>query len=317
MPIIERDPWRTQYFDGVSCPDHVEIPTEERDAYRLFPKYRWVFNKLSVAESQGIACGLHGMDIPAYPVFSKPVYNMRGMGVGSRVLRSPKAYERYLRAGHFWMELLSGEHVSTDIAVVHGEPRWWRHGMGTAIGEGKFDYWTISAAPRPAIEDYCDAWIRRHLSDYTGMVNLETLGGKIIEVHLRFADQWPDLYGQGWLGALVRLYSEGVWEFADTDRRDGFSVVLFGAHGVEYQHPSSDLIARLRVQPHISSLQIPFHADRPIWAHAMPPGGFRLAIVNCWDLEAGKAVREELALAFWSAQKLVGRRVRRRAASAT
>ena len=27
------------------------------------------------------------------------------------------------------------------------------------------------------------------------MINLETIGGRIIEVHLRFADQWPDLYG--------------------------------------------------------------------------------------------------------------------------
>ena len=26
----------------------------------------------------------------------------------------------------------------------------------------------------------------------------------------------------------------------------------------------------------------------------MPPGGFRLAIVNCWDLDAGRAVRARL-----------------------
>jgi hypothetical protein len=27
----------------------------------------------------------------------------------------------------------------------------------------------------------------------------------------------------------------------------------------------------------------------------MPPGGFRLAIVNCWELGAGRAVRDELS----------------------
>ena len=32
--------------------------------------------------------------------------------------------------------------------------------------------------------------------------------------------------------------------------------------------------------------------------HAMPPGGFRLAVVNCWDLEAGRRVRAELAALF-------------------
>ncbi len=30
----------------------------------------------------------------------------------------------------------------------------------------------------------------------------------------------------------------------------------------------------------------------------MPPGGFRLALVNCWDLQAGLAVRERLKRLF-------------------
>ena len=312
MPIIERDSWRMQYFEGVHCPDDVVIPTEEQDAWRLFPQYRWTFNKLEVAESQGLACGLHGMDPPTYPVFSKPVYNMRGMGVGSRILRSAKEYQRYLRPGHIWMDLLEGEHVSSDIAVVKGEARWWRHVLGKALEDGKFDYWTILAESRPEVESYCGEWIKRNLADYTGMVNLETIGARIIEVHLRFADQWPDLYGKGWLEALVRLYAEGLWDYADDDRRDGYSVVLFGAHGVEYRHPDPELVKRLLAPPAITSIQIPFHEDRPLWAHSMPPGGFRLAIVNGWDLDAGIAARQELALAFWSTQKLVARRGRKR-----
>jgi hypothetical protein len=30
----------------------------------------------------------------------------------------------------------------------------------------------------------------------------------------------------------------------------------------------------------------------------MPPGGFRLAIVNCWDLAAGLLARQALAREF-------------------
>jgi hypothetical protein len=48
----------------------------------------------------------------------------------------------------------------------------------------------------------------------------------------------------------------------------------------------------------------------------MPPGGFRLAIVNCWDLAAGTQARERLALRFWATQKIVPRRPRRKAAAA-
>jgi hypothetical protein len=184
--------------------------------------------------------------------------------------------------------------------------------VGAALEEGKFDYWTVLAETRSDIEDYCAAWLRTNLAGYTGMVNLETIGARIIEVHLRFADQWPDLYGRGWLDALVGLYVDKVWEYDDSDRRDGYSVVLFGAHGVEYRYPDAALVDSLKQRPNISSVQITFHADKPVWAHAMPPGGFRLAIINCWDLEAGMEVRRELAIAFWSAQKLIEPRRRRR-----
>jgi hypothetical protein len=311
MPIVEHDPWRMQYFERVSCPNDITIPTDDADAYTLYPKHRWVYNKLIVAESQGLSCGLHGMPPPVYPVFSKPIYNMRGMGTGSRIIRSPKEYERYLRPGHFWLPLLEGEHVSTDVAVVNGAAQWWRHVTAKALDEGKFDYWTVLAEARPEIESYCGDWLHRHLSDYTGMVNFETIGARIIEVHLRFADQWPDLYGGGWLDALVRLYANNVWEYPDRERRDGYSIVLFGAHNVQYHHPEAPLVQNLLERPGISSVQITFHEDKPPWAHAMPPGGFRLAIVNGWDLNAGIEARQELALAFWSAQKLIEPRRRR------
>jgi hypothetical protein len=43
----------------------------------------------------------------------------------------------------------------------------------------------------------------------------------------------------------------------------------------------------------------------------MPPGGFRLAIVNTPDLELGRKIRQELALSFWSTQQLLQRRRRK------
>ena len=130
------------------------------------------------------------------------------------------------------------------------------------------------------------------------MINLETIGGRIIEVHLRFADQWPDLYGKGWVEALVRLYEHRRWDYPDTDRRDGYSVVLFGPHGPRYRHPPPALVNEVGGIPSVSSLQITFHEDKPPEQHAMPPGGFRLAIVNCHDLAAGRAAREKLRAFF-------------------
>lgn len=299
MPICEIDPWRTQYFENVPCPDNVFIPTEDSDAWTWNPSYRWIYDKLAVALSQGLDAAPHGVSPAKYPVFSKPIYNLKGMGVGSRVLESEGDYLEAYRPGHFWSTLLTGDHVSSDVAVVAGEPKWWRHARGIASGNGTFDYWEITDAAAPAVESWCGDWCRKHLAGYTGLINLETIGGRIIEAHLRFADQWPDLYGgRPWVEAAVRLYKEGIWAFDDSQRRTGYSVVLFVPHGPHYRHPPKELQAEISRMSGISSLQITFHEHWSPERHAMPPGGFRVAIVNCWDRTAGNAARDRLRSYF-------------------
>jgi hypothetical protein len=196
------------------------------------------------------------------------------------------------------MELLRGDHVSTDVAVEAGRAVWWRHATGIPRKGGTFDRWTVHAEAMPALEAACGNWISTNLGDYTGMLNLETIGGRIIEVHLRFADQWPDLYGPGWVEALIRLYADRRWTFVDNLRRTGYSVVLFGPTGRRYRHPDPALVAELTMLPGVSSIQITFHEDKEPDLHAMPPGGFRVAIVNCHDLDAGIAARRRLSTAI-------------------
>jgi hypothetical protein len=133
---------------------------------------------------------------------------------------------------------------------------------------------------------------------YAGMMNFETIGGTIIEAHLRFADQWCDLYGEGWAAALVKLYAEGRWDFADEDRVDGYSVPLFARHGNRYAHPPAPLQAEVRAMPGVRSLQVTFHENKPPEDHAMPPGGFRLAVINATSLDAAHAARRRLAAAW-------------------
>ena len=292
MPICEADPWRLQYFAHVDTA--ANIPTEDSDAWQWYPAHRFVYDKLKLALSQNLPAAPHGVPPPRYPVFSKPIVNLRGMGIGSRVLTSPADYLAHYAPGHFWMTLLEGRHVSSDVAVVDGEPRWWRHVTGKPAGEGTFDYWTVHAEPDGGLEARCGAWIEKNLAGYTGMLNLETIGETIIEAHLRFSDQWPDLYGPGWVDAVVALYETGRWDFADDDRGEGYSVVLFAPYGRRYRHPPAALIEEIKAIPGVTSVQITFHENRPPELHAMPPGGFRVGIVNGFDLRAAMAGRERL-----------------------
>ena len=175
---------------------------------------------------------------------------------------------------------------------------WSRHSLAMPAVAGTFDYWVVEARPRPALEEYCRDWMTKHLRGYTGMLNIETIGGYIIEVHLRFADQWPDLNGRGWLDSVVRLYELQQWQFEDRPRRDGYSVVLFGPHGRKYSHPRPEQILKYRAVRAISSVQITFCENLASSEHSMPPGGFRLAVINTHNLDAGLRLRALMAQDF-------------------
>jgi hypothetical protein len=82
--------------------------------------------------------------------------------------------------------------------------------------------------------------------------------------------------------------------FGDSDRRDGYSVVLFGPHAPAYRHPPASAVDQARAIDGVSSVQISFHEDRDPTHHSMPPGGFRLAVINANDLAAGQRARDRL-----------------------
>jgi hypothetical protein len=296
MPFLGVDSWRWQYFDGQHCPPDVVVPIDDATAWERHVGHRAIYNKLTICDSQGLPNGPHGTMPPRFPVFSKPIYNMRGMGTGSRIIASAAEYEESLQPGHMWMELLRGAHVSTDVALANGRIGWCRHTTGVTSARGTFDYWTVHAKPKPALEAYLGEWLGRTLGGFTGIINIETIGGRIIECHLRMSEQWLDLNGEGWLAAVVELYTNGIWQFSE-ERRIGYSVVLFGAHGVDWQIDRARVSDLLAI-PDVSSIQITFDDEISREAHAMPPGGFRLAIVNCWDLAVGKRVRALLKEEF-------------------
>lgn len=305
MPFHVRDPWRLQYFENVRCPPDVNIFIDDIDCWERLPDYRFVYDKLHVAQSQGVACGTADNLPGHFPVFAKPRVNLHGMGLGSRVIANAAAFSEHMTSEMMWMALFTGDHISSDCAVVAGEIKWLRHATGVPWTDAMFKHWHIHAADKPGLSDFLRDWVARELPRYTGMVNIETIGGRIIEAQIRFADQWCDLNGAGWLEAMVGLYRNGVWDFDDSKRRDGFSVPLFAAHGVVPPHPATDVQARICAMPEVVSLQITFHESQSDEEHFMPPGGFRLGIVNCWDLQAGFAARAELAKAFPDVEVMV------------
>ena len=250
-------------FRARACPAESHIPTEDADAWTWYPRQRWVYDKLAIALQPGPRCRAARHDAAAFSGLLQADHQSERHGRRQPRHRSRRRLRAANAPGHIWMTLLEGRHVSSDVAVVDGEPRWWRHVTGKPGGEGTFDFWTVHAAPHPDSSSAAAPGSRRHLAGYTGMLNLETIGGAIIEVHLRFSDQWPDLYGAGWVEALIRLYQAPA---------PGASPTATGATATASccsdRTGRATAIRRARWStrccgmPGVSSVQITFHEDR-------------------------------------------------------
>ncbi|GAB1215292.1 hypothetical protein ATERTT37_004478 [Aspergillus terreus] len=141
------------------------------DAYELYPAFRWVYNKLMVAELQGIKCGPHETepDPSLYSIFSKPIYNLGGLSAEARQINTREDYWCSHTPGHMWSALLSGGHYSTDIAVVEGNPVWFGHTRGVAGPGQTWEYWEINVLADIHVQQNITAFIQAHMAEYTGM----------------------------------------------------------------------------------------------------------------------------------------------------
>ena len=197
------------------------------------------------------------------------------------------------------MTLLEGEHISTDVAVRQGQVHWWRHTLGTPAARGTFEHWTIEARARPQLEAYLGGWIGRHLAGYYRHAqprddrldgsSMRTCASPISGPTCTDAAGWMP-----WSGCTRAAAGSSPTVSAATATVSCSS----GRTSASTATRPRSWWRRCAACPHVASVQITFHEDRPAAMHAMPPGGFRLAIVNCLELAAGRAARATLAEFF-------------------
>ncbi|PKX89865.1 uncharacterized protein P174DRAFT_464271 [Aspergillus novofumigatus IBT 16806] len=128
-----------------------------------------------------------------------------------------------------------------------------------------------------SLEKYIADFVETHLAGNTGMLNVKTIDGKIIEVHLRFSPQWSNLYGSWFTSSLVDLYCGKGWTAPLASMSAPVGIVFhFGT-----------LRNMLRPVRLFNVESITMHTPRP-------SGGFRIAWVNGYDLARCKLARSAL-----------------------
>ena len=144
------------------------------------PKDLWVYDKLKLSKFLKYDCGDHNEE-PAEnkEYIVRPRTNPDGMGIGATITKLNKSnFKNILSEGLFWCEVFSGRHMSYDFE--YGKSTFTVEGIKS---EGdpiwRWDKWVL-VDEKVELPDFL-----KPFSEKYRWINFETIGGKIIEVHLR------------------------------------------------------------------------------------------------------------------------------------
>lgn len=251
MPFIGVLPERASLFQPQP---QRPIAVNDAAAWRLNPRYRHVYDKLAVAVDAGLRaapCGVSPLDFglaATDQVFVKPVINLAGTGLQAHSLMADSVCTA---PGLFWCEYLEGEHSSTDCLVQAGQVRWFAHTVASREKDAARPlYWQIGVE-RPDLEPWITAWVARWLPGYTGLCNLELIGGRPIEAHLRGSNGFFDFYGPHFIAAWV-AYVEGTDFTPPPPIPGGYVLSIFGTMPItdaQIEHAQTQGVA-LQRDPH-------------------------------------------------------------------
>jgi hypothetical protein len=184
---------------------------DDRHSYPLTPLAdRWIFNKLAVAESQGLNCGPSGtpLTVPGFYVF-RSIYNCAGNGVGgfARYEFDGVKQPNFYIPGWFWCEWLQGYQewvdFTDDVAVG------WH---GAQSGGRTLD---LQFPPAPT-----NSVMPPQFQGISKYMLLEFIDGKVIEAAPRHTQY---LYPKGAANLVARdvdtpYYHTPAWEWQVTPK---------------------------------------------------------------------------------------------------
>jgi hypothetical protein len=163
-------------------------PKNDIDAYNYYNNTLLVdcYNKLLISNLQNESAKPCPIKPDKYPVVIKPIYNLLGMGLKSFKVNNKEEYNKLSDSGLFFTKYYKGKHFSWDFILLEGKILYSTKFFGKKKLFGSFEYWIERHVGR--IPNNVNIILNYFFSKHTGVVNMETIGGKVIEVHLRMGD---------------------------------------------------------------------------------------------------------------------------------
>lgn len=173
-------------YDVLKCKND-DIPLNDLNAWLQYPDHNWIYNRLEIAKYQNLKCGPMPIEPKYYPVIIKPIINLYGMGNKIKKINNYDEFEKEWNENNteFWSEFLTGTHKSFDFVINKGKILFHSCFKGESQDLGKFTLWK---SVQTEIPKNLKKFIKKEFSDYIGCINIETIGNKMIECHLRMGD---------------------------------------------------------------------------------------------------------------------------------
>tara|TARA_Y100000768_G_scaffold388792_1_gene387230 strand:+ start:1148 stop:2323 length:1176 start_codon:yes stop_codon:yes gene_type:complete len=202
------------------------IPIYDLNSYRMYPNHNKVYDKLWVAQSQNLPSGeLENLftrnDKINYPIFIKPRWgHLSAASKNCFKINDFNELSKYKNFKHMmWSEFVDGREGMTDFIILGGNIMHQVTYVYSEKQNGFTDEYKYISSTSQAPKIITD-WVRNHLRDYTGIVNVQYRNDTIIEVGLRLARSGAYIIATDNYSILTNIYNvidKNTWDYALND----------------------------------------------------------------------------------------------------
>jgi hypothetical protein len=181
------------YTDHFTTKLTSKMPFFDKECYYRYPRFKHVYDKLWIVKSQGLPAGrlekLKGKEEKVtYPIFIKPRWgHLSASSKNCFKVNSAEELKQYVHYKNMmWSEFIDANERMTDFILLNGKIVHQITYVYSEKQNGFSDDWKFvspESTPAPIITE----WVNHHMTDFTGVVNVQSRDSKIIEVGLRFA----------------------------------------------------------------------------------------------------------------------------------
>lgn len=188
----------------------------------LDPEDLWIYDKLIVAKKLKHLAGPAGVSVPKADWYIvRPITNIRMMSRGAaRVWLTPDTTD-LVPDGYFWSEIFTGDHISVDYH--YGQQDLTVQGIRNDNRLDRFYCWYKVNVDLPLPD------ILQELSKKYEWINIEYVGGRPIEIHTRYNDDFrnhnADYIYPVWKDEITTQPVGSTWYDSPAGDRLGFWVI--------------------------------------------------------------------------------------------